>query len=403
MKKIILIAVFLIAGLAFQTNANTPVPGERFGFFYSSLAPYGSWIQIDYGVNVWQPNIMRRNWSPYRYGQWIWTNDGWYWDSYEPFGWITYHYGRWYYDDYYGWIWVPDDQWGPAWVEWRYDNDYIGWAPLPPYANFSINIGIHFSVNFFTPYSHWHFVRYNNFCSPHISNYYISNNYVNNFFSKTKYRTNYGFQDGRVVNRGVDVNFVKSRSGQDIKTREIRAVSNPADLRLQDRDRNRNEIRTFIGSREEISRGDTRNIEFRKADRNSSLETSRMEIGRSRDINREESINRSNENRTIIRESVPKVESRNNEVQNRNIQREREMSPQTIPPRNNTIENRNRSEERINRETTTRENKPIYTPQRVERKTEIKRENPPQQTIERRSSGNERGNSSTNGNRERRR
>ena len=394
MKKIFLIAVFLIAGLAFQVNTNAETIGGRFGFFYSNLAPYGNWIELNYGVNVWRPNIMQRNWSPYQYGQWIWTNDGWYWDSYEPFGWITYHYGRWYYDDYYGWIWVPDDQWAPAWVEWRYDNDYVGWAPLPPYANFSISLGIHFSFNFVTPYSHWHFVRYNHFCNPHVSNYYIGHTYVNKFFSKTKYRTNYGFQDGRVVNRGVDIGLVRSRSGQDIKARQIRGVSNPADLRNPNG--NRNEIRSFIGSREEISRGDTRNIEIKRAERNSSLETSRMEIGRSRDLNREELINRNNENRTVIREPAPRVIDRSNEIQNRSTQRQ--TNPQVTPQ--NDRGNVNRTQ--VNREAT-RENKPNYNPQRVERSREIQRESAPQQRVERRSGGNERNNSSSNGSRERRR
>jgi hypothetical protein len=31
-----------------------------------------------------------------------------------------------------GWIWVPGDEWGPAWVDWRSGDDYVGWAPLPP-------------------------------------------------------------------------------------------------------------------------------------------------------------------------------------------------------------------------------------------------------------------------------
>ncbi len=31
-----------------------------------------------------------------------------------------------------GWFWVPGDEWAPAWVDWRYGDDYIGWAPLPP-------------------------------------------------------------------------------------------------------------------------------------------------------------------------------------------------------------------------------------------------------------------------------
>ncbi|MGB8320091.1 MAG: DUF6600 domain-containing protein [Ignavibacteriaceae bacterium] len=397
MKKIFLIAVFLVAGLAFQVNINAQVPG-RFGFFYTNLAPYGSWIELNYGVNVWRPNIMQRDWSPYQDGQWIWTNDGWYWDSYEPFGWITYHYGRWYYDDYYGWIWVPDDQWAPAWVEWRYDNDYIGWAPLPPYANFSISMGIHFSINFITPYSHWHFVRYNHFCNPHISNYYIGHTYVNNFFSRTKYRTNYGFQDGRVVNRGVDIDVVRRRSGQNIQTRQIRAVSNPSELRNSNG--SRNEVRSFIGSRDEISRGDTRSIQIRKAERNSTLETSRMDIGRSRDINREETINRNNENRSVTKESVPRVIGRDNGTQNRNVQRE--TNPPVTQPGNNGIDRRTVNGIQNNKETT-RETRPNYTPQRIERSNAVKRESAPQQRVEKRSTGNERNSNATNGSRERRR
>ena len=27
---------------------------------------------------------------------------------------------------------MPGDEWGPAWVDWRRGDDYVGWAPLPP-------------------------------------------------------------------------------------------------------------------------------------------------------------------------------------------------------------------------------------------------------------------------------
>src|SRR5262245_22210570 len=29
-------------------------------------------------------------------------------------------------------FWIPGDEWAPAWVNWRYGDDYVGWAPLPP-------------------------------------------------------------------------------------------------------------------------------------------------------------------------------------------------------------------------------------------------------------------------------
>ena len=124
MKRIIwvILAIFFTFG---PTEAHKRHGGRQFGLFYGSLASHGEWIEMSYG-SVWRPHYTGHNWKPYSRGRWIWTDYGWYWNSYEPFGWATYHYGRWVYDDYYGWIWAPDDVWGPAWVEWRYDDDYIG-------------------------------------------------------------------------------------------------------------------------------------------------------------------------------------------------------------------------------------------------------------------------------------
>src|SRR4029450_3616844 len=47
-------------------------------------------------------------------------------------GWVVYHYGRWAFEPGIGWFWVPGDEWAPAWVNWRYGDEYVGWAPLPP-------------------------------------------------------------------------------------------------------------------------------------------------------------------------------------------------------------------------------------------------------------------------------
>src|SRR5207247_6340895 len=29
-------------------------------------------------------------------------------------------------------IWIPGEEWGPAWVQWRRGPQHVGWAPLPP-------------------------------------------------------------------------------------------------------------------------------------------------------------------------------------------------------------------------------------------------------------------------------
>jgi len=120
-------------------------PISGYSTFYTKLEPYGGWIETsDYGY-VWQPRETEssRSWRPYTNGRWVYTDAGWTWISEEPFGWATYHYGRWTRLRGIGWVWVPGNQWAPAWVSWRKSNDYVGWAPLPPEARFDQQTGIH--------------------------------------------------------------------------------------------------------------------------------------------------------------------------------------------------------------------------------------------------------------------
>jgi len=116
-----------------DTTPAESLPVADYGTFYDSLAPYGSWLETpDYGY-VWQPAVVGSlGWRPYTDGRWVCTDHGWTWISNEPFGWACYHYGRWAQLRDRGWIWVPGDQWAPAWVCWRGNSSHIGWAPLPP-------------------------------------------------------------------------------------------------------------------------------------------------------------------------------------------------------------------------------------------------------------------------------
>ena len=115
-----------------------------YGMFYEKLDPYGEWRETrDYGY-VWQPREAEesRDWRPYTEGRWVYSDAGWTWVSDEPYGWATYHYGRWVRLRRIGWVWVPGDEWAPAWVSWRTNKDYVGWAPLPPEARFDRRSGI---------------------------------------------------------------------------------------------------------------------------------------------------------------------------------------------------------------------------------------------------------------------
>ena len=104
-------------------------------FFFDALDPYGDWIYVDDYGYCFQPavTIEDSDWRPYADGYWTYTDCGWTWVSHEDFGWACYHYGRWSRLNR-RWVWVPGYDWGPAWVSWRRGGDYVGWAPLPPEA-----------------------------------------------------------------------------------------------------------------------------------------------------------------------------------------------------------------------------------------------------------------------------
>ncbi|WP_395733914.1 DUF6600 domain-containing protein [Prosthecobacter sp.] len=109
-----------------------PMALPDYSLFYDRLTPFGRWFEVNGYGYCWRPTITVAGWRPYVDGCWVWSSLGWAWQSNEPFGWATYHYGRWVNLARYGWVWVPGSDWAPAWVAWRQSRDCVGWAPLPP-------------------------------------------------------------------------------------------------------------------------------------------------------------------------------------------------------------------------------------------------------------------------------
>ncbi|WP_397384873.1 DUF6600 domain-containing protein [Prosthecobacter sp.] len=142
-RSLILLFAVLIAAVAPLAPARAQSGGDALPieFVYDALGPYGDWIYTpNYGY-VWQPLASQQpGWSPYADGSWAFTDAGWTWISNEDFGWLTYHYGRWI-RLMGNWMWVPGNEWAPAWVSWRQTQGQIGWAPLPPEAMWSPNVG----------------------------------------------------------------------------------------------------------------------------------------------------------------------------------------------------------------------------------------------------------------------
>jgi len=271
-KKIFLISMIMIFVVSIMNSQTRYGKRLSFQYFYHELTPMGHWMEIDDNLFAWQPDYMGRNWKPYSVGRWEWSDDGWYWDSYENFGWITYHYGRWINDFNHGWLWIPGYQWAPAWVEWRYDSRFIGWAPLSPYADFRFDVGIHFSMDYESPYSDWNFVYYDHFDNPNLNHYFVASSKTRDFFRKTKYRTNYRSYHGRIINNGVSREYIQKISGKRIKKRNMK-IYKSRDEYFNRRNKDSDNIGIYRPTDRDLSRFSKTDRVFAEKNRSSEIDT----------------------------------------------------------------------------------------------------------------------------------
>jgi len=214
-----------------DTTEDTPPPEPAVvtvDYFQTTLAPYGSWVDIDGYGRCWRPTLVvySPNWQPYcDRGHWVYSDAGWYWVSDYAWG-ATFHYGRWFHHDRLGWCWWPDTTWAPSWVTWRYTDDYCGWAPLPPFAVYrpgigfvyhgnGVSIGFDFglSAQFFT------FVPTRNFCDPHPLRFRVAPAQAAGIYGRTTVINNINFINHRVINNGITVQHIA-----DATRTQIRAV-----------------------------------------------------------------------------------------------------------------------------------------------------------------------------------
>lgn len=249
MKKLVLfVACAIVSQLASVQEASSHPRfhrgGVTFAVFYESLSPYGEWIAVGGGVYAWRPVGVVVGWRPYTVGRWVWTEYGWYWVSDEPWGWAVFHYGRWYYDDFYGWIWIPGYDWAPAWVEWRYGGDYIGWAPLGPYAVFSIHWGIHYRTRWYTPHHWWSFVHCRYVSSPHLHRYVYRPEENTRYIGVTRTGGSVRYAGGRIVTRGPEREFVERQGRVRLEPVRIREVTDTPVERIV-REDNREQIEVY--------------------------------------------------------------------------------------------------------------------------------------------------------------
>ncbi len=196
--------------------------------FYNELAPHGRWIHHPRWGWVWFPRGVEGDWRPYTRGHWVWTEEyGWYWAAEEPFGWAVYHYGRWGYDPEYGWIWVPGRVWGPAWVAFRYSDQAVGWAPLPPdtlaYSSFGAAPYTILNAGYYQP--RWIFVPTRYFMSPRVYGYAVPPSRNHLFIRQTVNVTNYVTVNNVIVNRSIAPRRIERVTGERVLAMRANTVN----------------------------------------------------------------------------------------------------------------------------------------------------------------------------------
>jgi hypothetical protein len=131
---------------------------ERLRYESYALDEHGAWESVHYEGSYryfWRPTYVSSGWRPFSVGRWtMWYGDQ-CWVPYEPFGYITHHYGNWVYmKSRHRWYWAPPVHrvrigvgpflsigfgWYPGRVSWIYRGGYIGWIPLAPYERYYCN------------------------------------------------------------------------------------------------------------------------------------------------------------------------------------------------------------------------------------------------------------------------
>ncbi len=230
-------------------TAATPVtavaPGQAVvtETFYQQLSPYGSWVQLEPYGWCWQPTVVVVNtaWQPYcDGGHWVWSDYGWYWQSTYSWGWAPFHYGRWHHASRLGWVWTPGRDWGPAWVAWRNNDRYCGWAPLPPECHWSVGVGYSWrhsrgtsvSVGFGISDDWWFACSWGRFTEPVLAPHGLRRHEIAPFvresraiYSGDKSVNIVGNNNTVIINNGVSREQVQAHTRGEIRKVAIRDVS----------------------------------------------------------------------------------------------------------------------------------------------------------------------------------
>ncbi len=199
---------------------------EDTSYFYDRLSPYGNWIVLNPFGYVWIPRHMGYRWRPYSDGHWVWTEYGWTWISDQEWGDIPFHYGRWGWDNDIGWFWVPGTVWGPAWVTWRSNDQYMGWAPLPPGVQFSVGMNFN-SLSINIPLNFWVFIQGPHFQDQDLYPYVLPFERNQTIINYTSMHNNIYTRNDRIINEGIGVDEVRRITGRAVPSYGLQDAQQP--------------------------------------------------------------------------------------------------------------------------------------------------------------------------------
>ncbi len=147
------------------------------------LEENGRWENVYYegGYHYfWRPLYVGVGWTPFSCGRWVTWHGDHTWVPYEPFGYVTHHYGNWVYVRNH-WYWGPPVSrvmvsaglplfnfgfsWYPGRVGWIYSSINIGWFPLAHYE-------IYYSHRYWGPRSRVRHGRHNYYYDKHRYRHY---------------------------------------------------------------------------------------------------------------------------------------------------------------------------------------------------------------------------------------
>lgn len=251
-----------------------------YGEFYDKLAPSGEWIEVTgkdigvgtskssssgenrhrqitlselFGINdavasdlsfgsffVWKPapglsvgvtaGEPAPPYEPYRNGQWVNTDAGWYFKAASEPEEITSHYGRWVYSPSAGWLWVPGRVWAPAWVDWKEDEQYVGWVPVPPSVYLVNNVIVMPPV----PEDRYYVVEKKYFVEPSVYKYMYKENKNKIMIKEWRRIDGVMVMNKTVINKGPDVKIIEKYYGKPVNTLKISKVKNSKDVKYTD-------------------------------------------------------------------------------------------------------------------------------------------------------------------------